>query len=255
MRDTVAAQVLPPGGAITVAMQEENNASLLSEMQEILQEQLAIRDEALHILQTKLLTVTSHAVFARMASCSHMSQVTAVANDAAAKSQSIADRVMKMIHDFETRLDTVRAEVKAVKVVLEGKTDLLDVENAVERGIVEKADASSLEEKADKVWVSQMVEALATAVKQMEEDNNAVAVRGGRECVERFSDSRSHAPSHSTRCERNWRPEQQTWRTESMWLICSGVWNSRSATSRIVRLACMPCTVRLGFVLTCCYRV
>ena len=194
MRDTVAAQVLPPGGAITVAMQEENNASLLSEMQEILQEQLAIRDEALHILQTKLLTVTSHAVFARMASCSHMSQVTAVANDAAAKSQSIADRVMKMIHDFETRLDTVRAEVKAVKVVLEGKTDLLDVESAVERGIVEKADASSLEEKADKVWVSQMVEALATAVKQMEEDNNAVAVRGGRECVERFSGSRLMRP-------------------------------------------------------------
>ena len=61
MRVAMASQVAPPGGAVSADVLEENNTALLTEMQDVVNDQLAVRDEALKILQGKLREVRGSA--------------------------------------------------------------------------------------------------------------------------------------------------------------------------------------------------
>ena len=74
-----------------------------------------------------------------------------MANEAVMTSRAVNDKVQRQMKEFDQKLELVRVEVKAVKVVVEGKIDIHDCEAAIERALLRKADVQLLDEKADKV--------------------------------------------------------------------------------------------------------
>ena len=82
----------------------------------------------------------------------------------------------KAITGFSSALSVLQKEVRAVKVVMEGKTDLRDVEESVTRGLAAVPTREEMDNKADRAWVSDMVEALAVVVRKIEEDSEALQV-------------------------------------------------------------------------------